>query len=103
MTRTYRLLAPDGRLYESAEPGTLGGNRGMRIYGALTCWSARAAIPRGYAAQRVFFADEAAAIAAGYRPCGHCMRKRYAEWKQGPQPDNPYPWRTGPKAARAGG
>src|SRR5690606_18732428 len=99
---TYRLLAPDGRLYESAEPGTLGGNRGMRIYGALTCWSARAAIPRGYAAQRVFFADEAAAIAAGYRPCGHCMRERYAEWKRGPQPGKPYSWGTVQEAARAG-
>jgi methylphosphotriester-DNA--protein-cysteine methyltransferase len=34
---------------------------------------------------RVFFADEATAIAAGYRPCGACLRERYAEWKV--QPD----------------
>lgn len=103
MTKTYRLLAADGRTYESTEPGTLGGNRGMRIYGQLTCWSARAAIPKGYAAQRVFFADEAAAIAAGFRPCGHCMRERYAEWKRGPLPGSAYPWRSAPKTRRAGG
>jgi AraC family transcriptional regulator, regulatory protein of adaptative response / DNA-3-methyladenine glycosylase II len=32
---------------------------------------------------RVFFADEATALAAGYRPCGHCLRDRYAAWKAG--------------------
>jgi methylphosphotriester-DNA--protein-cysteine methyltransferase len=30
---------------------------------------------------RVFFADEATAIAAGYRPCGACMRAEYRAWK----------------------
>ena len=30
---------------------------------------------------RVFFADEAAAIAAGYRPCAVCMRGEYRRWK----------------------
>ena len=29
MTRTWRLLGPDG-FYESAEPGTLGGHRRFR-------------------------------------------------------------------------
>jgi methylphosphotriester-DNA--protein-cysteine methyltransferase len=29
----------------------------------------------------VFFADEATAIAAGYRPCAGCMRAEYKEWK----------------------
>jgi methylphosphotriester-DNA--protein-cysteine methyltransferase len=29
----------------------------------------------------VFFADEATAIAAGYRPCGTCCPDRYREWK----------------------
>jgi len=24
---------------------------------------------------------EETAIAAGYRPCGACMREKYAEWK----------------------
>jgi methylphosphotriester-DNA--protein-cysteine methyltransferase len=29
----------------------------------------------------VFFSDEATAMAAGFRPCGACMRQRYTEWK----------------------
>jgi methylphosphotriester-DNA--protein-cysteine methyltransferase len=30
---------------------------------------------------RVFFANEKDAIAAGYRPCGRCLRDKYNEWK----------------------
>jgi ATP-dependent helicase/nuclease subunit B len=30
---------------------------------------------------RLFFADEATAIAAGYRPCGNCMRDQYKAWR----------------------
>jgi methylphosphotriester-DNA--protein-cysteine methyltransferase len=36
----------------------------------------------GYVKQRVFFADEASAIAAGYRPCAVCMPAEYAAWKK---------------------
>jgi methylphosphotriester-DNA--protein-cysteine methyltransferase len=79
--RVYTLLGADGRRYESATPGALGGNARLRIYGRLDCGSARAALPRGYAQHRVFFADEATAIAAGYRPCGNCMRAGYREWR----------------------
>jgi methylphosphotriester-DNA--protein-cysteine methyltransferase len=82
-TRRYRLLRPDGEHYLSAVPGTFGGNRRARIYGRLDCGSARAALSRGYAAHRVFFADEATAIAAGFRPCGNCMRAEYRAWKAG--------------------
>jgi len=97
-TRTYRLLAADGTTYESPAPGTLGGNRDARIYGRLDCGSARRWLP-GYARLRVFFADEAAAIAAGFRPCGSCLRARYAEWKRGGEPGTAgYPWRVGPPA-----
>jgi methylated-DNA-[protein]-cysteine S-methyltransferase len=32
--------------------------------------------------QRVFFADEDTAIAAGYRPCANCMPDAYARWKE---------------------
>jgi len=35
-----------------------------------------------YVRHRVFFADEATAIAAGYRPCAVCMKERYLLWKQ---------------------
>ena len=95
--KPYTLLGPDGP-YQSPSKGTLGGNRQLKIYGCLNCWSARRALP-GYAAVRVFFADEATAIATGYRPCGHCMRERYKLWKVGGEPDtSAYPWLITPKA-----
>jgi methylphosphotriester-DNA--protein-cysteine methyltransferase len=80
--KRYRLTALDGSTYESPTPGLFGGNRKLKIYGRLDCASARRALPKGYARHRVFFADEAAAIAAGYRPCGTCLRERYREWKR---------------------
>jgi methylphosphotriester-DNA--protein-cysteine methyltransferase len=30
---------------------------------------------------RVFFADEATAVATGFRPCANCLPDRYREWK----------------------
>ena len=90
--RRYRLTALDGGTYESDVPGKLGGNRLARIYGRLECPAAIGALP-GYAAHRVFFADEAAAIAAGYRPCGCCLRERHRRWKKGGVPGtSDYPW-----------
>ena len=80
--RTWRLLDAAGRAYDSATPGTLGGHRRSRVYGRLYCPSARRALTRGgYVAERVFFADETTAIAAGYRPCAVCLPERYAAWK----------------------
>jgi len=80
--KTWTLLGPDGRPYASATPGALGGHRRGRLYGRLDCRSALQAIARGdYVKHRVFFPDEAAAIAAGYRPCAVCMPERYAAWK----------------------
>jgi hypothetical protein len=81
---TSTLLGPDGRPYESDRPGTLGGHRRSRIYGRLDCPGAARAIARGgYVAHRVFFADEATAITAGYRPCAVCLRDAYDRWKAG--------------------
>ena len=78
----YRLVGRDGREYESAEPGTLGGHRRTKIYGRLDCPGALRWIARGhYVGHRVFFADEDTAIAAGYRPCANCMPAEYAAWK----------------------
>jgi methylphosphotriester-DNA--protein-cysteine methyltransferase len=77
----YTLLGADGPPYQSETKGALGGNSRLGIYGELDCWSARAALAKGYAKIRVFFADEVTAVAAGYRPCGKCMRERYREWK----------------------
>jgi methylphosphotriester-DNA--protein-cysteine methyltransferase len=79
---SYTLLGGDGRPYESAEKGQWGGHRRTKIYGRLDCPSALRAIARGgYARQRVFFADEATAIAAGYRPCATCCKDRYDAWR----------------------
>jgi hypothetical protein len=83
MTRkTYTLIGPDGRPYTSEIPGTLGGHRRRKGYGRLDCSSALRWIAKGhYVKHRVFFADEATAIAAGYRPCAVCLPERYKEWK----------------------
>ena len=65
--------------------GTVGGHRGTRIYGRLDCTSALRAIAMGgYVKYRVFFAGEADAVAAGYRPCARCMPDKYRAWKARP-------------------
>lgn len=80
--KAYTLVGPDGRAYESERPGTLGGHRKQRIYGRLDCPSALRWIARGhYVRERVFFATEEDARAAGYRPCAVCMKERYRKWK----------------------
>jgi len=79
--RTWRLLGPDGP-YDSPVPGTLGGHRRSKIYGRLDCPGARRALARGgYVANRVFFLDEATAVATGFRPCAVCLRDDYRRWK----------------------
>jgi len=98
MVKIYRLLGPDGKPCESSVLGDLGGNSKARIYGKLTCPSANAALVKGYARHRVFFSSEEDAIAAGYRPCGRCMRAQYARWNIGGVPGSVnYPWLTLPK------
>jgi len=78
----HTLIGADGREYASPRPGTLGGHRRTRVYGTLDCRCALAAIARGgYVANRVFFADEADAIAAGYRPCAVCLPADYERWR----------------------
>ncbi len=81
--KTYRLIGADGRDVVSETPGALGGHRRTRVYGRLDCPVALSLIRRGFdvGPTRVFFADEATAIAAGYRPCGACMREEYRRWK----------------------
>jgi methylphosphotriester-DNA--protein-cysteine methyltransferase len=85
MAKTYRLLGADGRSYESPIKGLFGGNKRAMIYGRLDCPSALRAINRGrtYQQHRVFFADEASALAAGFRPCARCMRDDYKKWRAG--------------------
>jgi hypothetical protein len=84
--KQYTLLGPDGRPYQSAVPGTIGGHRRNRIYGRLDCPGALRWIARGhYIPHRVFFPDEATAVRAGYRPCHTCLRERYNAWKADPE------------------
>jgi len=85
--KRWTLLSADGVPFESDRPGTLGGHRRQRIYGRLDCPAALRAIARGgdhgpYVGQRVFFADEATARAAGYRPCAVCLPEQYRAWKK---------------------
>jgi hypothetical protein len=80
--KVYFLIGADGSEVESAVPGTLGGHRRKRVYGRLDCPSALRWIAKGhYFRHRVFFADEATAIAAGCRPCAVCLREQYRSWK----------------------
>ena len=77
------LIGADGRAYASARPGRLGGHRRGPIYGRLDCPAALRAISRGgYVRERVFFADEAAAVTAGYRPCAVCLPEAYGRWRR---------------------
>jgi methylphosphotriester-DNA--protein-cysteine methyltransferase len=81
---TYTLIGADGRPYPSSSSGTLGGHRRTKVYGRLDCPGALRWIAKGhYVAHRVFFADEATAIAAGYRPCARCLPDAYRAWKHG--------------------
>lgn len=54
-----------------------GGNKKLKIYGLLNCKSGK----RMKKENRVFFTDEAEALQNDYRPCGHCMRDTYQQWK----------------------
>jgi hypothetical protein len=79
--KTYTLLGPNGKPYASFLPGAFGGHRRGKLYGRLDCRAALQTIAGGgYVKHRVFFADEATAIAAGYRPCAVCMPQEYATW-----------------------
>lgn len=80
--KRYTLLDADRAPYSSPTPGEYGGNKAAQIYGRLDCPAAKRALAHGgYLSGRVFFADETTAVAAGYRPCGACLRERYKVWK----------------------
>ncbi|RYY32678.1 MAG: metal-binding protein [Sphingobacteriaceae bacterium] len=53
------------------------GNRKLKIYGMLKCSSGK----RMKVENRVFFVSIDEAVAKGYRPCGHCMKEKYQQWK----------------------
>ena len=86
--KMYKLLDADGKINLSETPGELGGNGNLKIYGRLDCGTALQSMkrfPGEYQKHRVFFADEKTALAAGYRPCGNCLRKKYNEYMADPE------------------
>lgn len=83
LDKKFKLINSEGKEYLSDIPGTLGGNKKLKIYGKLDCPSAARWIEKGYyTSNRVFFENEDVAIAAGYRPCAVCMPEEYAKWKK---------------------
>ena len=56
-----------------------GGNIKLKIYGRLKCTSGK----RIKKENRTFFASKKEAIQQGFRPCAHCMRNEYKNWKNG--------------------
>lgn len=81
--KEYRLINSEGIEYISNTKGLYGGHSKLKIYGRLDCPSALRFIAKGhYVQHRVFFADQATAIKAGYRPCAVCMKEEYNEWKK---------------------
>jgi methylphosphotriester-DNA--protein-cysteine methyltransferase len=85
--KTFTLIGADGAAYRSATPGLFGGNRRSKVYGRHDCPIAARFLVRGtYQKNRVFFADEATALAAGFRPCGVCMQRRSPRATQNASP-----------------
>ena len=83
MGSQVRLLGPDG-YYKSDTKGEFGGHKGSKIYGTMDCSTAQRFLKKGtYQDSRVFFADEATAIACKYHPCGDCLPEKHAKWKEG--------------------
>ncbi|WP_419210890.1 Ada metal-binding domain-containing protein [Maribacter sp. X9] len=56
-----------------------GGNKKLQIYGLLNCKSGK----RMKRENRVFFSTEKEAVESNFRPCGHCMKTEYKNWKNG--------------------
>lgn len=69
----------DIELYRLIKVGDINfaGNIKLKIFCKLKCASGK----RLKKANRVFFSSEKEAMQAGYRPCGHCMKKDYRAWK----------------------
>jgi methylphosphotriester-DNA--protein-cysteine methyltransferase len=70
-SRKLKELINDGKI-------RFGGNRKLKIYGMLDCPSGTRMNP----GNRVFFESEGEAKENGYRPCGHCMRMAYLQWRK---------------------
>jgi methylphosphotriester-DNA--protein-cysteine methyltransferase len=58
---------------------TFAGNAKLKIFGTLSCSSGK----RMKKIKRIFFTSCAEAIENNFRPCGHCMKAGYKNWKNG--------------------
>jgi methylphosphotriester-DNA--protein-cysteine methyltransferase len=67
------------RLKELIDKGEVlfAGNKKLKIYGTLNCSSGK----RMKKENRVFFVSQKEAEYLNYRPCGHCVRGAYLQWK----------------------
>lgn len=74
-------MLTDIHLHRLIRKGTIrwGGNGKLKIYGKLNCQSGK----RMKKTTRVFFESEDEALKAAYRPCGHCLKEAYKNWKDG--------------------
>jgi methylphosphotriester-DNA--protein-cysteine methyltransferase len=82
--KMFILTGADGKAFQSPAKGLFGGNRRTKVYGLMDCKTAGRYIAAGtYQKSRVFFADEATALAAGYRPCASCMPGRASALSSG--------------------
>lgn len=57
----------------------IGGNVKLKIYGKLDCQSGK----RMKRENRIFFNSVSETIENGFRPCGHCLKTEYKNWKLG--------------------
>jgi len=53
------------------------GNATLKIFGKLNCASGK----RVKRTNRVFFNSREEAIKNSFRPCGHCLKAEYKNWK----------------------
>ena len=82
-THEYKLRDENNKEYISKIPGTLGGNKKIKIYGKMDCPSAKRWLEKGkYTSNRVFFENVEIAKKAGYRPCAICMPEDYKIYKK---------------------
>ena len=100
-------VTPSGNIIATPERGTLLGNRGclhdehqqlVRLYKSkawifckLEFKGIRRTIMSPNHYTELFFLDEATALSAGHRPCAHCMRDRYNEFRSYWVKANPNP------------
>lgn len=79
MINHIEILDKDLRSEIKQQKICFGGNRKLKIYGTLSCASGK----KMKKANRVFFITEEEALQHNYRPCGHCRREQYQNWKNG--------------------